>query len=378
MRPIRRYFSATRGLQDLDSRVADLRGCTRIFPLIPSRGFARIHADLRLDVARRRRRSPVGPRAARQSRQADPELQAPAQFNRCLQFRICLSAPAAAYGRRPTGLIRVNPRQSATRLSRRRNDHVLHSSSLADQPSAAREVAIIRPHQRDLSRVGARRLFHETTSSDSAWRLRPGSGRSIAASRSRAGGGRGARGFNSRRGSARRAALPIDRASLDVRPDLRSRRLRGEPGDLLRRDGARRGLENHQQRDDVRSAAPGPGCDVDRRRHDLSEQSRSRLGRDRRVEQSPEHVMGRRRLQVDQRRQDLRQHGAAHRQAYQPNRHRSSQQRHRLRGRDRQPVGTRWRARRVQDRRRRQDLEARGEGGRGHGRQRSGDGSFEQ
>ena len=38
----------------------------------------------------------------------------------------------------------------------------------------------------------------------------------------------------------------------------------------------------------------------------------SGLGRHRRVEQPAEHVVGRRRLQVDRRRQDLRQHGPAH------------------------------------------------------------------
>ena len=108
----------------------------------------------------------------------------------------------------------------------------------------------------------------------------------------------------------RRAAFPVDRPGVDVGPHRRPRRLRSEPGDLLRRHRARRRLEDDQQRRDVRGAVPGPGADVDRRRHRLAEQSGPRLGRHRRVEQPPEHVVGRRRLQVDRRRQDLHEHGA--------------------------------------------------------------------
>ena len=148
MRPIRRYFSATRGLQDLDSRVADLRGYADL-PMIPSRGFARIPRIFDLMSPAGSGASRFGPRAARQSRQADPELQAPAQFNRCLQFPD-LSAPAATYGRRPTGLIRVD-RVNPRLVYLAGEMPVLHSSSLADQPSAAQKWPIIRPHQRDLS-----------------------------------------------------------------------------------------------------------------------------------------------------------------------------------------------------------------------------------
>ena len=113
-----------------------------------------------------------------------------------------------------------------------------------------------------------------------------------------------------RRRPVRRAALPLDRPGVDVGPRLRPRRVRGEPGDLLRRHGARRRLEDHQQRHDLRGAAPGPGPDVDRRRRRLADESRPRLGRQRRIEQPPEHLVGRRRLQVHRRRQDLDAHGA--------------------------------------------------------------------
>ena len=122
------------------------------------------------------------------------------------------------------------------------------------------------------------------------------------------------------------------------------------------------------------AAVPGRGADVDRRRRRVAEQSRSGVGRDRRVEQPPEHVVGRRRLQVHRRRQDVDEHGARRLAAHQPHRHRSAQQRRRLRGGHRQPVRTRRRARRLQDDRRRQDVEAGAEGRRRHRRQRSRDG----
>ena len=64
------------------------------------------------------------------------------------------------------------------------------------------------------------------------------------------------------------------------------------------------------------------GLDLDRRCHRLAVESRSRLGRHRRVEQPPEHVVGRRRLQVHRRRQDLGEHGPAHLPSHQPHRHR--------------------------------------------------------
>ena len=127
-----------------------------------------------------------------------------------------------------------------------------------------------------------------------------------------------------RRIAVRRAALPPDRPGVDVRPDRRPRGLRSQSVALLRRHRARRRVEDHEQRDDVRGAVPGPGPDVDRRRDDLAVQPRSRLGRHRRVEQPPEHVVGRRRLQVDRRRQDLHQHGSARVAPHQSHRHRSA------------------------------------------------------
>ena len=121
----------------------------------------------------------------------------------------------------------------------------------------------------------------------------------------------------------------------------RPRRLRGQPRHLLRRHGSRRRVEDRQQRHDVRGAVPGPGPDVHRRRRRLAVEPGPGLGRHRRVQQPPEHVVGRRRLQVHRRRQDLHQHGAAHLPPHQPRRHRSPRQQRGLRRGDRQPVGRR-------------------------------------
>ena len=149
------------------------------------------------------------------------------------------------------------------------------------------------------------------------------------------------RGHALRRIGVRRAALPADWPGIDVGTDRRPRGLRGESVALLRRHGARRRLEDHEQRDDVRGAVPGPGPHVDRRRDDLAVEPRPRLGGHRRVEQPSEHVVGRRRLQVDRRRQDLHQHGSSRVAPHQSHRHRPARQRRRARGRNRQPVGVR-------------------------------------
>ena len=77
------------------------------------------------------------------------------------------------------------------------------------------------------------------------------------------------------------------------------------------------------------AAVPGPGADVDRRHRRVAEQSRSRLRRHRRVEQPPEHVVGRRHLQVDRRRQDLHEHRPQDLEPHQPHRHRPARQRRR-------------------------------------------------
>ncbi len=77
----------------------------------------------------------------------------------------------------------------------------------------------------------------------------------------------------------RAAALPLDRPGVDVRPHLGPRGLRRESGDLLRGHGARRRVEDDEQRRDVRAAVPGQGPDVDRRRHGVADGSEPGLGR---------------------------------------------------------------------------------------------------
>ena len=75
-------------------------------------------------------------------------------------------------------------------------------------------------------------------------------------------------------------ALPPARPGVDVGPYLGHCGIRGESRDLLRRHRARRRVEDHEQRHDVRSADAGPRLDVDRRRRRVAEQSRPRVGRD--------------------------------------------------------------------------------------------------
>ena len=74
---------------------------------------------------------------------------------------------------------------------------------------------------------------------------------------------------------------------------------------------------------------------LDRRRHGVAVEPRHRLGRHRRVEQSTEHVVGRRRVEVDRRRKDVRERRTEGLEAHQPDRDRSEQQRRRARRGDR-------------------------------------------
>ena len=141
-------------------------------------------------------------------------------------------------------------------------------------------------------------------------------------------------------------------------PHFRHRRLRRQHQYLVRRHRARRRVEDREQRDDVRAAVPGSGSHVDRRHRRVAEQSRPRLRRHRRVEQPPEHVVGRRHLQVDRRRQDLHQHRPE--DSPSTSTASSSIRATTMSSGSRPPVrcSARRRARRLQDDRRRQDVEA--------------------
>ena len=95
---------------------------------------------------------------------------------------------------------------------------------------------------------------------------------------------------------------------------------------------------------------------VDRRRRLVPEEPRHHLGRHRRGVRPQQRGLGRRHLQVDRRRQDVRQHGPQghrqHRQGPPP----PDRPQRRLRGGQRPRVGLHRRPRPVQDDRRRQDL----------------------
>ena len=86
-------------------------------------------------------------------------------------------------------------------------------------------------------------------------------------------------------------------------------------------------------------------------------------------------TLRRRHLQVHRRRTHVDAHGAARDAAHRPRHHRPGRSRHRLRGRARASLGAQRRARRVQDDRRRPDLDQREVRRRGHRLRRHGDGS---
>ena len=95
-----------------------------------------------------------------------------------------------------------------------------------------------------------------------------------------------------------------------------------------------------------------------RRGRRLGLESRRRLHRHGRILHSRQHHARRRRLQVDRRRQDLGERRLHERRRDLEDPHPPDQPRHRLRGGVRQVLRAERRARRVQDHRRRQDLEA--------------------
>ena len=162
-----------------------------------------------------------------------------------------------------------------------------------------------------------------------------------------------------------------DRPGIDVGPHRRPRGLRSQPVDLLRRHRARRRLENHQQRHDVRGAVPGPGPDVDRRRRrsrrpiPISSGSARGESNNRQSTSWGDGVYKSTDGGKTYTNMGLRTSRHINRIVIDPR-----EQRRRARRRDRQPVGPGRRARRLQDHRRRPDLEAGAEGRRRHRRQR--------
>ena len=112
---------------------------------------------------------------------------------------------------------------------------------------------------------------------------------------------------------------------------------------------------------------------LDRRHRGGRHRSEHRLGRHGRAHVVTQHVLGRRRLQVDRRGQDLDEHGPEGQPPHRPHRHRPEESEHRLRGGARPSLFAERRARRLQDDRRRQDVDevARRQGRRPDGRRRA-------
>ena len=116
------------------------------------------------------------------------------------------------------------------------------------------------------------------------------------------------------------------------RPHRRRRGGRAKAVDHLRRRRVGRHLQDGQQRHDLEAGVRRAMADValDRRHRDRAVGSEHRLGRHRRAEQPPELVVGRRRLQVARRRQDLAHMGLQRHASHRPRRHPSDQSRHRV------------------------------------------------
>ena len=105
---------------------------------------------------------------------------------------------------------------------------------------------------------------------------------------------------------------------------------------------------------------------LDRRRRRRSVEPGHRVGGHGRGERLAQHLLGRRHVQVHRRRQDVDEHGSQGHAPRRPHRDSPEEPRHRLRGGARAPVLRQRRARRLQDDRRREDLDqvAGREGGR--------------
>ncbi len=133
------------------------------------------------------------------------------------------------------------------------------------------------------------------------------------------------------RAGIREVAFPIDRTGYHVGTYFRFRRVRKGSGDLLRRDRARRRLEDHERRVGFPADLRRRRHDVDRLRDGVTIESRSGVGRHRRSEQPPDDVVRRRRLQEHRRRQVVPEDGPRAIAARGAHRDRSRQRRRRPR-----------------------------------------------
>ena len=109
--------------------------------------------------------------------------------------------------------------------------------------------------------------------------------------------------------------------------------------------------------DDVGAGVRRADDGLDRRHRDSSGERQHRLRRHRRAEQPPDLVVRRRHLQDDRRRQDLAEHRPARNADHRPHRHRPQESGNGLRRSAGSPVRTQQGTRRLQDDRRRRELE---------------------
>ena len=155
---------------------------------------------------------------------------------------------------------------------------------------------------------------------------------------------------------ARHLRGPQHRPGQHGRPHRRHRRRRERSQDRLRRHRLRRPVEDHRQRRHLDADLRPPNQRLHRRRRRVAVEPQHRLGRHRRAQRPQQRRLGRRRLQIDRRRQDLAAHGPQGFAHHRPHRHSSDEPRHRLRRRPGPPLGAEQGTRHLQDDRRRQDL----------------------
>ena len=143
---------------------------------------------------------------------------------------------------------------------------------------------------------------------------------------------------------------------------------------LVRGVGVGRRVEDRERRDVVDTHLRRPGRLLDWLRRPRPEEPLYRVGRHGREQQPARPRLRRRHLQIARRRQDLGSHGAGALRAHLEDHRAPGRLEHGVRGRDRPGMGGGRRPWRVQDDRRRQDLEGRARDQRAHRRRRPRDG----
>ncbi|CAA9358559.1 MAG: GH74, partial [uncultured Gemmatimonadaceae bacterium] len=158
---------------------------------------------------------------------------------------------------------------------------------------------------------------------------------------------------------ARRLRVARDRPREHGRPRHRPRRRPAQPQGLLRGHGRGRDLEDGQRRHHLLPALRQGEGHLVRRHRGGAERPERDLRRHRRGGLAQLHLARRRRVQEHRRRQDVEARGAARDRGDRPHRRAPHRREHRLRRRPRPHLGAQQGARALQDHRRRRDLAAR-------------------